>query len=319
MSWPFNGFKAAQTGLVDMGDISFYNHTYNPSFNLLEIAPYQQSFSELVLNVTWAQLQTAEGSALTAGVIDSAIAQFLAYNAAHGTDLGIRLRVWGGYAAQEWARPINGAAITVSGPASVDPEVTTPQKIGRFWSGDYINAWTSLQTTLAMRYDGNPIIRGISQTAGANATDEPFVPLMTLAQVAQLQAGGYTDAAEMLTLRGAIADYAQWSTTPLDYTMNTVHLYDSGNELPGGNFTLAVLQQARNSTRLVQAGNPALGNPFYSGDVIVYGQMQADAALNSGAAPASFQTNSPHSLGPQTTRQAPNANALALNPGHHKL
>ena len=50
-------------------------------------------------------------------------------------------------------------------------------------------------------------------------------------QVAQLEAGGYTDAAEMLTLRAAIADYAQWSTTPLDFTMNTFHLFDSGNEL----------------------------------------------------------------------------------------
>jgi len=39
-------------------------------------------------------------------------------------------------------------------------------------------------------------------------------------QIAQLVAGGYNDAAEMLTLRAAIADYARWSTTPLDYTMN---------------------------------------------------------------------------------------------------
>ena len=96
---------------------------------------------------------------------------------------------------------------------------------------------------LAAPYDGNPVIRGISQTAGAAATDEPFVPLdrrptsssrtvaRTVNQVAELQAGGYTDAAEMLTLRAAIADYAQWSTTPLDYTMNTFHLFDSGNEL----------------------------------------------------------------------------------------
>ena len=108
MSWPFNGFKAAQTGLVDMGDISFYNHTYNPSFNLLEIAPYQQSFSELVLNVTWAQMQGTEGGALTTSAIDSAIAQVNAYNAANGTNLGIKLRVWGGYTAPDWAKNIDG-------------------------------------------------------------------------------------------------------------------------------------------------------------------------------------------------------------------
>ena len=65
MSSSGDGDKPAQTGLVDMGDISFYNHSYNPSFNLSEIAPYQGSFSELVLNVTWAQLQPSEGGPLT--------------------------------------------------------------------------------------------------------------------------------------------------------------------------------------------------------------------------------------------------------------
>ena len=61
MSSSGDGDKPAQTGLVDMGDISFYNNPYNPSFNISEIAPYQGSFSELVLNVTWAQLQPNAG------------------------------------------------------------------------------------------------------------------------------------------------------------------------------------------------------------------------------------------------------------------
>ena len=243
MSSSGDGDKPAQTGLVDMGDISFYNNPYNPSFNIAEIAPYQGSFSELVLNVTWAQLQGTEGGSLTTSAIDSAIAQVNAYNAANGTNLGIKLRVWGGYTAPDWAKNIDGPPITVTGEAEVDPAVYTPQTIGRFWTADYIDAWTSLQNALAARYDSNPVIRGISQTAGAAATDEPFVPLRTNAalqppstgtvnQVAQLQAGGYTDAAEMLTLRAAIADYSQWSTTPLDFTMNNFHLFDSGNELP---------------------------------------------------------------------------------------
>ena len=65
MSSSGDGDKPAQTGLVDMGDISFYNNPYNPSFNLSEVAPYQGSFSEIVLNVTWAQLQPSEGGPLT--------------------------------------------------------------------------------------------------------------------------------------------------------------------------------------------------------------------------------------------------------------
>ena len=328
MSSSGDGDKPAQTGLVDMGDISFYNNPYNPSFNLSEIAPYQGSFSEIVLNVTWAQLQPSEGGSLTTSAIDSAIAQVNALNASNGTNIGIKLRVWGGYTAPEWAKNIDGPPITVTGENEVDPGVFTPQTIGRFWTADYVDAWTSLQNALAARYDSNPVIRGISQTAGAAATDEPFVPLRTNAllqaggtvnQVGQLQAGGYTDAAEMLTLRAAIADYSQWSTTPLDFTMNTFHLFDGGNELNDATLTLAVLQQARNSTRLVQPGNHALGNPLYAPDTVVYSQLAADAALNPAVAPNSFQTNSPSILGPYANWQATIANGVALDAGDIEL
>jgi hypothetical protein len=315
--------KPAQTGLVDMGDISFYDHPRSipgggapnpdgiPSFTLSDLDQFTGSFSEMVLNVTWAQLQPVEGGPLVTTAIDGPggpLSQIATYNSQHGTNLGVKLRVWGGFTAPDWAKNMNGQAITVSGEASVDPYDFDDQTIGRFWTADYIDAWTSLQSALAQKYDGNPLIRGISQTAGAATSDEPFVPLSTAAptsdaphaptvnQVAQVQSGGMTDAAEMLTLRAAIADYAQWSTTPLDYTMNTFHLYDSGTELPAQNFTLAVLQQARNSTRMVQAGNHRLQNPLYAPDAFVYLQLAADAALDPSAVPASYQTASPEGL-----------------------
>ena len=40
MSLPFDGFKAAQTGLVDMGNISFYDTGATPVFNPFELAQY---------------------------------------------------------------------------------------------------------------------------------------------------------------------------------------------------------------------------------------------------------------------------------------
>ena len=77
-----------------------------------------------------------------------------------------------------------------------------------------------MQNDLAQLYDGNPLIRGISHTAGAAASDEPFVPLFpdaavssgeleTVNQLLQMVGGGYSDAAERLTLRASIADYSQ--------------------------------------------------------------------------------------------------------------
>jgi T5SS/PEP-CTERM-associated repeat protein len=335
MSSSGDGTKAAQTGLVDMGDISFYNGAVTPTptpvFNISEIAPYRGSFSELVLNVTWAQLQVTEGGSLTTSAIDSAISQVIAYNAANGTNVGLKLRVWGGFTAPDWAKNINGPPITVTGQSTVDPTNYGAQTIGRFWTADYIDAWTSLQNTLAALYDSNPVIRGISQTAGAAASDEPFVPLKpraqasmgstdTVNQVAQLQAGGYTDAAEMLTLRASIADYSQWSTTPLDFTMNSFYQFDSGSTVADANFALAVLQQARNSTRLVQAGNHALRNPLYSFDSAIYGQLAADATLNPAVAPNSFQTASPFVFFPTYADwQAAIVSGVALDAGNIEL
>jgi T5SS/PEP-CTERM-associated repeat protein len=310
MSSSGDGDKPAQSGLVDMGDIGFYSSNSPDvlvTFTIADLANYPGSFSEIVLNVTWAQLQSAAGGPLETAFIDDAISAINAYNAANGTNVGIKLRVWGGYVAPDWAKNIDGPPITITGQHTVDQNFT-PQTIGRFWTADYIAAWTSLQNQLAAAYDNNPVIRGISQTAGASATDEPFVPLKgdaalqgggTVNQVAELQAGGYTDAAQQLTLRAAIADYAQWSTTPLDYTMNLFHLYDAvfGKTVGDANFTLAVLQQAQNSTRLVQAGNHALNSPLPTSDSFVYAQMAAYAALDPAMAPASYQTASPKTLG----------------------
>jgi hypothetical protein len=121
-------------------------------------------------------------------------------------------------------------------------------------------------------------------------------------QVNTTQRAGFTDAAEMLTLRAAIADYAQWSTTPLDFTFNPFSVLDNfistGTNSPAfnNNFTLAVLQQARNSTRMVQAGNHTIGAGFASVSFILQ-QIAADAQLDPSAVPASYQTASPLKLG----------------------
>ena len=45
--------KPAQSGLVDMGDISFYNDpSPSPTFTIADLANFTGSFSEMVLNVT---------------------------------------------------------------------------------------------------------------------------------------------------------------------------------------------------------------------------------------------------------------------------
>jgi len=65
MSESQDGGKPAQSGLVDMGNIQFYNASSPPTFTLSDLTGFKGLFSEMVLNVSWAQLQLAEGSPLT--------------------------------------------------------------------------------------------------------------------------------------------------------------------------------------------------------------------------------------------------------------
>ena len=79
MSTSGDGGKPAQLGLVDMGVIQFYNLPQSnpanqPTFTISDLNNYPGSFSEMVLNVTWAQLQPTQGGGLDTSAIDNAIA-----------------------------------------------------------------------------------------------------------------------------------------------------------------------------------------------------------------------------------------------------
>ena len=110
--------KPSQAGLVDMGDISFYNNPAAavafPTLLNSDLGPFPGLFGEIVLNVTWAQLQPTQSGPLdTSSVILDAIQAVEAYNQQYGTDLGIKLRVWGGFTAPDWVKNISGPPITV--------------------------------------------------------------------------------------------------------------------------------------------------------------------------------------------------------------
>ena len=173
MSSSGDGDKAAQSGLVDMGDIGFYSSNTPDlliTFTIADLAKYPGSFSEIVLNVTWAQLQSAAGGSLDTAFIDNAISAINAYNAANGTNVGIKLRVWGGYVAPDWAKNIDGPPITITGQHTVDQNFT-PQTIGRFWTADYIAAWTSLQNQLAEAILKDPDVESLSSFIGVDGTN----------------------------------------------------------------------------------------------------------------------------------------------------
>ena len=108
----------------------------------------------------------------------------------------------------------------------------------------------------------------------------------------------------MLTLRAAIADYAQWSTTPLDYTINPFHLFDSGNR-KSSTPTSRSPSCSRRATPPAWS-RPAItpsNAPTYALLTFLYAQMTADAALDPRRRPASYQTASPDMLAASQARQ----------------
>lgn len=281
--------KLSITGLLNMGNIGFYNNPADPTppSTLPDLTNVATLFGGVVVNVTWAQLQSSEGGTIAAdNPIDQAIAAVNDFNNANGTYVGIKLRVWGGFTAPEFAKNIDGPPITLVSKGETET-------IGRFWTSDYIDAWTTFQTELAAEYDSNPLIREVAITSGAAATDEPFVPLTSYTA---LQAAGYNDTAEQRVLLGAVEDYAGWTQTPLDYTFNPFHEVEGTKSGSDTAFTLAVMQQALNSTHQTYLSNHALQNPLAPSVAFVYYQMLADEALQPNQTRTDFQTASPKVL-----------------------
>ena len=47
--------------------------------------------------------------------------------------------------------------------------------LGRWWTASYQAAWSTFEHAPAVRYDANPLIRGVQVTSWATTTEEPFI------------------------------------------------------------------------------------------------------------------------------------------------
>ena len=147
-------------GLVSMGAFRFLATGGDPVNTLAPLDAKAGIFGGLVVIATWKQLQpTASSEVAENTAIDHALAEVRAYNERNpGRPLAVKLRVWGGIAAPDWAMHIGGAPIhTVHNGKQ--------RMIGRFWSPAYRQAWARLQHQLAAKYDTRPLIREVSMTS----------------------------------------------------------------------------------------------------------------------------------------------------------
>jgi len=232
--------KPPLRGLISMGAYKFVGQGGDPVNTLDQLNAKPGIFGGIVIVATWQQLQPTPTSTLADGnAIDQALAEVRAYNAQNpGKPLGVKLRIWGGFEAPDWAKQLGGPAIETvhNGKA---------RTIGRFWSPEYRRAWAKLQAMLAAKYDDRPLIREVAMTGCMSYTAEPFfLPTNDASVMGPLQAAGYSDAANRECLQQGVADYAPWKRTRIVLAVNP--FYGTGGAPMGdAQFTIGVMRACR--------------------------------------------------------------------------
>jgi hypothetical protein len=231
--------KAPIRGLVSMGAYRFVGAGGDPVNTLEPLNAKPGIFGGLVVIASWKQLQPTQQSEIgDDNVIDQALAQVRAYNERNpDKPLGVKLRVWGGFAAPDWAMQLGGAPIETVYNGKL-------RTVGRFWSPAYRQAWARLQQQLAPRFDKRPLIREVAVTSCMSYTAEPFFIPTDDGATTPLRAAGFTDAAYKDCLTGALADYAPWTQSRLVLSVNPLRTgAGQGNGDPG--FTEAAMRNCR--------------------------------------------------------------------------
>jgi len=299
--------KPQITGLVDMGLQTYYSENEPfPTVNTAEVAPDAAAFSGIVVNIAWSQLEPTENHfAYTA--LNKSLAAVTTYNQQHPADpLAVKLRVFGAYAAPQWAKTLDGKPVTVSG-ADTD---------GQWWQPDYRQAWAALQDNLAGHYDTDALVASVVMDSCASLTQEPFNMAASAVVLKQIEADGWTDAKQEQCLEGAFADYSAWKHTPVDYAFNPFKYVKPGADKFTSNTTITntvmteCAQSQASGGPLCILGNHALdpdaADPALS-DSDVYREIDTLYARNPMNTPVDFQAKSP----------SEGCGAIALGVSHH--
>jgi len=280
------GYKPLLTGLVDKGsETAYHKGQPYPVVDLSNVTTDAGAFGGVVVNQTWSQLEPSQET-FDFTALDASLASVTAYNAQHlSAPLGVRLRVFGAYAAPDWAKTLDGTPITL--PPHLPSN--TGGTLGQWWKPGYRIAWAGLQQALAARYDSSPVLNEVAVSSCATLTAEPFV--MAPSTISAAIADGWTTAAQQTCLDGALSDYTPWTRTAIYYPVNP---------LPGDPaITTEVMQRCANSTTsggpwCILANN-ALSPTSATTDrsAPVYAEMSTLSNSNPTATPIALQMNGP--------------------------
>ena len=266
-------------GLVSMGAYKFVVRGTDPVNYMDKLDEKPGIFAGIVLLASWREMEPHPGAEIPENnAIDKALEEVRAYNRRNPQKpLAVKLRIWGGYVAPDWAMEIGGPPIHVVH--------KKPRTLGRFWSPAYRHAWARFQEKLAARYDREPLIHEVAVTSCMSLTAEPFVlnggaPAMKR----PLEAAGFTPYHYEQCLHRAIEDYAPWKETNIDLPLNPIHM-PLGNPKGDHAFTEQVMHACRQRFgRRCIFDNHNLNDPPIKATVPIY------AAMKKMGGPIEFQT-----------------------------
>jgi hypothetical protein len=269
-----------------------------------------------VVKVNWADLQPVAGGPIVAdNAIDQAIAR-VEQPDYRAVGMVLKLRVFAGIGAPEWAKQLGGAPVPyINNQAGGS---TPGGTIGRFWTAPFEQAYAALQTALAAKYDRVPQIREVTMSGCSTIFDEPFVRQFgDPANVAALEAAGYTTAADENCILAMVSAHQAWSSTTSDIDISPYpNIAD-----PGGNRDLAFPESVMRTCRAELGLRCGLENNDISTQKLANRQyQQLYQAISALGSPVIFQTAAASRLGNEqqvlAAAVALHANSVELPQGY---
>jgi hypothetical protein len=231
--------KTPIRGLISMGAYRFVAKGGEPVNTLEPVNAKPGIFGGIVIVASWRELQASRTSGLAENNnIDRALAEVRQYNRRNPLKpLAVKLRVWAGFMAPDWAKQLGGTPINVTHDG-------TQRVIGHFWSVPYRNAWARFQELLAEKYDREPLIHEVAVTSCMSFTAEPFFLPNEPSVVKSLNAADFEPFMYKQCLEHAVEDYSPWKLTRIEIPLNPLVL---PGEKPDPSFTAEIMRSCRQS------------------------------------------------------------------------
>jgi len=196
-----------------------------------------------VVNVHWSDLQASQGGPIAANnAIDQAISQVRGINASAHRQLGIKVRIFSGVYAPDWAKNLGGSPVPVA-----DPHSAQTGTVGRFWTDAFGQAYATLQAELAAKYDQVPEVREVTISRCMTIFAEPFIrDISSPTTVQALVSAGFNAQTDVACQQGEITAHLVWHHTHSDLSFNPYQVINSdGSTGRDEGFTEAMMDYCR--------------------------------------------------------------------------